>query len=186
MTEDLLERVKRVKAILLDVDGILTDGSIYVGPDGFELKRFTVLDGVGAALAAQAELPLALISGRHSEATVERARQLKIEHVHLGSWNKVEALEEVLEKLGLPGEEVAFVGDSYIDMPAMELVGLPISVPNGHPLVKELAVHVTESRGGEGVLLEVVEWLLTHQGRWTETLVKLRNKLLEPQSRAAG
>jgi 3-deoxy-D-manno-octulosonate 8-phosphate phosphatase (KDO 8-P phosphatase) len=117
---------------------------------------------------------------------MERARQLKIEHVYLGSWNKVEALEDVLVKLGLPREEVAFVGDSYIDMPAMELVGVPISVPNGHPLVKDLAVHVTECNGGEGVLLEVVEWLLTHQGRWTDTLAKLRKKLLEPHSAAAG
>ena len=174
MNEDLLERIKRVKAIFLDVDGILTDGSIYVGPDDLELKRFTVEDGVGTALARQADLPLALISGRHSEATTARARQLKIEDIYQGCMNKLEPIETLLDKFDLGAHEVAYIGDGLIDLPVMERVGVPVSVPNAHPLVKNAAVYITRRSGGQGVLMEVVEWILTHQGRFDEVVAGLR------------
>lgn len=173
MTRDLLERIKRVKALFMDVDGILTDGSIYVGPDGVELKRFTVEDGVGRALARQARLPLALISGRNSEATTARARQMKIEDVYQGCMNKLEPLEILLDKFDLGAHEVAYIGDGLIDLPVMERVGVPVSVPNAHPLVKSAAVYITERIGGQGVLREVVEWILTHQGRFEEVVAGL-------------
>ena len=179
MTRDLLERIKRVKALFMDVDGILTDGSIYVGPDGTELKRFTLEDGVGTALARQARLPLALISGRNSEATTARARQMKIEDVYQGCMNKLEPLEMLLDKFGLGEHEVAYIGDGLIDLPVMERVGVPVSVPNAHPLVKNVAVYITERTGGQGVLREVVEWILAHQGRFDEVVAGLRAELHE-------
>ncbi len=179
MTRDLLKRIKRVKALFLDVDGILTDGSIYIGPDDLELKRFTVEDGVGTALARQANLPLALISGRNSEATTARARQLKIKDVYQGCMNKLEPLEMLLDKFGLGEHEVAYIGDGLIDLPVMERVGVPVSVPNAHPLVKNVAVYITERTGGQGVLREVVEWILAHQGRFDEVVAGLRAELHE-------
>ena len=166
----------------MDVDGILTDGSIYVGPDDLELKRFTVEDGVGTALARQARLPLALISGRHSEATTARARQLQIEDVYQGCMNKLEPLELLLDKYDLGADEVAYIGDGLIDLPVLERVGLPVSVPNAHPLVKSAALHITRRSGGQGVLMEVVEWILTHQGRFEAALAGLRTRIHEAGS----
>ncbi|MFB0517618.1 MAG: KdsC family phosphatase, partial [Candidatus Neomarinimicrobiota bacterium] len=145
-----------MRALFMDVDGILTDGSIYIGPNDLELKRFTVEDGVGTALARQAELLLALISGRHSEATTVRARQLQIDDVYQGCKNKLEPFEILLGKFNLRAHEVAYIGDSLVDLPVMERVGVPVSVPNAHPLVKKVAVHITKRSGGQGVLREVV------------------------------
>ncbi len=179
MTDQLQARIIQVKALFMDVDGILTDGSIYVGPGELELKRFTVEDGMGRALARQANLPLALISGRNSEATIARARQLKIEDVYQGCMNKLEPFETLLEKFGLGAHEVAYIGDGLIDLPVMERVGIPVTVPNAHPLVKNAAVHITRCSGGQGVLREVVEWILTHQGRFDEVVAGLRAELHE-------
>lgn len=179
--DGLRERVGRVKALFLDVDGILTDSTIYLGPDNIELKRFTVEDGVGCALARHANLPLALISGRKSEATAVRAAQLKIDDVYQGYLNKLQPLEELLDKYGLSDEEVAYVGDGLVDLPVLERVGVPISVPKAHPLVRAAADHITERSGGQGVVLEVVEWILTQQGRYEEVLALLRAKLHETQ-----
>ena len=178
-TDGLRERVRRVKALFLDVDGILTDSTIYIGPDNLELKRFTVEDGVGCALARQANLPLALISGRKSEATSARAAQLKIDDVYQGYLNKLQPLEELLDKYGLSDDEVAYVGDGLVDLPVMERVGVPISVPQAHPLARAAAVYITERSGGTGVVLEVVEWILTQQGRYEEVLAGLRANLQE-------
>ncbi|UCD37119.1 MAG: HAD hydrolase family protein [Fidelibacterota bacterium] len=172
-------RIEQVKAIFMDVDGVLTDGSIYVGPNDYELKRFTVEDGVGTALARQAQLLLAFISGRDSEATAVRARQLKIDHVYQGYMNKLEALEILLEKLALDAPEVVYIGDGLIDIPVMERVGVPVSVPNAHPLVKKMAVYITECSGGQGVLREVVEWILRQQGRFEEVVAGLRANIHE-------
>lgn len=177
MTDQELARIKGVKALFSDVDGVLTDGSIYVGPDNYELKRFTVDDGVGVAIARAAGLSLALISGRHSEATTSRAGQLKIEDVYQGYLNKLEPLELLLDKFGLTADEVAYVGDGLVDLPVLERVGVPVSVPNAPPWVRDRAMHVTQRAGGQGVLLEVVEWILTHQGRWDLVLSDMRKQI---------
>lgn len=165
----------------MDVDGVLTDGSIYVGPDNTEFKRFTVDDGVGVALARQAQLHLAIISGRHSLATAERAKQLKIEDIYQGEMNKLKPLAELLEKYGLEAHEVAYIGDGLIDIPVLEQVGLPVTVPNAHPLAKQEAIYLTERTGGWGVILEVVEWILKQQNRFEEVVAGLRAKIQEDQ-----
>ncbi len=170
-------RIKAVKAIFTDVDGVLTDGSIYVGSSGEELKRFTVEDGVGAALARQADLKIAFISGRNSGATLARARQMQIEEVHQGYLNKLEPFEHLLDKLQLKAEEVAYIGDGFIDMPLLELVGVPVSVPNAAPIVKDLAIYITSCSGGQGVLFEVVQWILTTQGRLEEVMAGIRAEI---------
>ena len=165
MDDALLQKVKKVKAIFCDVDGILTDGTIYVGPDHYELKRFSVNDGVGAALARLAGIPLALISGRHSEATVSRAEQMRITEVHQGSLNKTEPFRALLKKFELEADEVVYIGDGWIDLPVMELAGVPVSVPDAPDVVKDAALYITRTKGGAGVLREVVEWVLAAQGR---------------------
>ncbi|MFC1620113.1 KdsC family phosphatase [Candidatus Neomarinimicrobiota bacterium] len=170
-----------MKALFMDVDGVLTDGSIYVGPDNAEFKRFTVEDGVGVALARQAQLPLAIISGRYSQATSERAKQLKIEDIYQGEMNKLKPFEELLGKYGLESAEVAYIGDGLIDIPVLEQVGLPVTVPTAHPLVKQKAVYITERMGGKGVVLEVVEWILKQQNRFEDVIAGLRVKIQEDQ-----
>ncbi len=177
MNDRELARIKAVKAIFTDVDGVLTDGSIYVGSNGEELKRFTVEDGVGAALARQANLKIAFISGRSSGATLARARQMQVEEVHQGYLNKLEPFEHLLDKLQLQAEEVAYIGDGFIDMPLLERVGVPVSVPNAAAVVKDLALYITSCSGGQGVLFEVVQWILTNQGRLDEVMAGIRAQI---------
>lgn len=177
MEKSQIEKIKKVKAIFCDVDGILTDGSIYLGENGFELKRFSVHDGVGAALARVANIPLALISGRESVATSTRAAQLQITEVYQGYINKIEPFNELLQKFDLQPEEVAYIGDGYIDLVLLERVGVPISVPEAPADVRAAAMHITQRKGGEGVLLEVVEWILTCQGRKDEVMAAMRKKI---------
>ena len=177
MHEQELTRIKAVKAIFTDVDGVLTDGSIYLGADGHEMKRFTVEDGVGVALARQAGFYMALISGRESQATLTRARQLKIDEVYQGYLNKLEPFELLLKKFGLLPEEVAYIGDGFVDMPVLERCGVPVSVPHAPPRVKDLAIYITTTPGGRGVFSEVVQWILTHQGRLEEVFAAMRTDI---------
>ena len=177
MHEQELTRIKAVKAIFTDVDGVLTDGSIYLGADGHEMKRFTVEDGVGVALARQAGFYMALISGRESQATLTRARQLKIDEVYQGYLNKLEPFELLLKKFDLLPEEVAYIGDGFVDMPVLERCGVPVSVPHAPPRVKDLAIYITTSAGGRGVFSEVVQWILTHQGRLEEVFAVMRTEI---------
>ena len=177
MHELELTRIKAVKAIFTDVDGVLTDGSIYLGADGHEMKRFTVEDGVGVALARQAGFYMALISGRESQATLTRARQLKIDEVYQGYLNKLEPFELLLKKFDLLPEEVAYIGDGFVDMPVLERCGVPVSVPHAPPRVKDLAIYITTSAGGRGVFSEVVQWILTHQGRLEEVFAVMRTEI---------
>lgn len=177
MHEQELTRIKAVKAIFTDVDGVLTDGSIYLGADGHEMKRFTVEDGVGVALARQAGFYMALISGRESQATLTRARQLKIDEVYQGYLNKLEPFDLLLKKFSLLPEEVAYIGDGFVDMPVLERCGVPVSVPHAPPRVKDLAIYITTTAGGRGVFSEVVQWILNHQGRLEEVFAAMRTEI---------
>ncbi len=174
---ELKARLAKVKMIISDVDGVLTDGAIYKGAEGMELKRFSVEDGAGVAVARAAGLGIALISGRYSAATEARARELRIEDVYNGTLNKLPPYREILKKYKLQDDEVAYIGDGIIDLAVMEKVGLPISVRNAYPLVQEAAVYVTEKCGGSGAFREAVDWILKGQGRLEEVLAALRNQL---------
>ncbi|MEA1882439.1 MAG: HAD hydrolase family protein [Candidatus Marinimicrobia bacterium] len=169
--------INKVKMIISDVDGVWTDGAIYKGKDGLELKRFCVTDGAGVVLARTAGLKLALISGRKSDATVERAKELKIEDVFNGTLNKIPPYETLKEKYSLSDEEIAYVGDDMIDIPVMQLVGVPIATENASIAAKASAVFVTEKGGGYGAFREAVEWILTQQGRLTEVIELLREQV---------
>jgi len=165
---------EKIKMIISDVDGVWTDGSIFLNGSGEEFKKFSVLDGAGIAEARMAGLKIALISGRYSKATEARANELKIEDVYNGTLNKLIPYNELKEKFNLHDDEIAFIGDGLIDIPVMEKVGAPIAVSNAYPLVKEIAVYVTETAGGEGAFREAVDWVLKGQRRYEAVLTSLR------------
>ena len=165
---------RRVRILGLDVDGVLTDNGIFVGPvagETVELKRFDIQDGLGLMLLRLAELPVVWVSGRPSEATTLRARELRVEALlQVPGPKKLEAFEEVLETRGIAWEEVAFVADDLADLKIMRRVGLPIAVANAVEEVKAVAQYVTRAGGGHGAVREVVEALLRARGEWAGIL----------------
>jgi len=167
--------MKNIKMLISDVDGVWTDGSFYKGTNGIELKKFSVFDGVGVAMAKAADIKIALISGRYSPATEHRANELDIEDVYNGSLNKLPVYEELKSKYGFDDSNIAYIGDDIIDIPVMNEVAIPIAVANAIPDVKKVAVHVTELEGGEGAFREAVSWIISEQGR-TEEVFKIMQK----------
>ena len=158
--------------IISDVDGVWTDGGFYKGTNGIELKKFSVFDGVGVAMARAANIKLALISGRYSPATEHRAKELGIEDVYNGSLNKLPVYEELKSKYGFDDSNIAYIGDDIIDIPVMNKVAVPIAVANATSDVKKVALHVTQLSGGEGAFREAVSWIISEQGR-TEQVFKV-------------
>lgn len=165
-------RLRRVRCLLLDVDGVLTDGKLHFSSDGQEFKTFDVLDGHGIAMAQRAGLLIGIISGRPSAATTKRAADLGVKIVKQAPVNKIEMLSEVKQEHGLRDEEIAFVGDELVDLPVLRRVGYAVAVANAVPEVKAVAHYVTRRRGGDGAVREVVEQLLKAQGRWRKVTAK--------------
>jgi 3-deoxy-D-manno-octulosonate 8-phosphate phosphatase (KDO 8-P phosphatase) len=167
---------RRVRLIGLDVDGVLTDNGIFVGPVGgerVELKRFDIQDGLGLILLRLAGLPVVWLSGRNSEATKLRASELRVEELlQVPGPRKAAAFAEVLTRRGIQWDEAAFVGDDLADLPVLRKVGLPIAVANAVPEVKTIAAHVTRAAGGHGAVREVVEAILRARGDWSEILAR--------------
>jgi 3-deoxy-D-manno-octulosonate 8-phosphate phosphatase (KDO 8-P phosphatase) len=167
---------RRIRLLGLDVDGVLTDNGIFVGPvDGqvVELKRFDIQDGLGQVLMRSAGLPVVWVSGRHSEATTARARELRVEEVlQVPGPRKLEAFGALLERRGIAWEEAAFVGDDLADLQVLRRVGLPIAVANAVAEVKAVAAYVTRAAGGHGAVREAIEALLHARGEWPELLVR--------------
>ena len=169
--------IKKIEMIISDVDGVLTDGTIYKGTDGQEFKKFTVHDGVGVAMARATNLKIALISGRHSPATEYRVKELKINDVYNGGLNKIPAYEELKRKYSLNNSQIAYLGDDLIDIPVMKKVALPIAVANASKLVKNISQYITEVSGGHGALRDAVEWIIDKKGITTEVLEVMQKKI---------
>lgn len=150
--------------LLLDVDGVMTDGGIILAGHDIEVKRFDVQDGMGVTLAQAAGIQVGILTGRDSEPVRRRAAELKIEVVSQGHFWKQEALDEILERHGLDAGAIAYVGDDVLDIPVLRRVGIPIAVGNARPEVKAVAAYVTERFGGRGAVREVVDWLLALRG----------------------
>ncbi|MEW5994331.1 MAG: HAD hydrolase family protein [Candidatus Zixiibacteriota bacterium] len=155
--DEFIERLKSIKLLALDVDGVLTDDSIYFGPDDFELKRFSISDGLYMILAMRAGLVLAVVSGRYSAATATRMKDLGVKYVLQDMKDKIKQIEPLLDKLNLAFEQVAFIGNEILDVKLAEKVALPIAVADAVPELQELAVYVTEKKGGAGAVREVLE-----------------------------
>ena len=165
---------RRVRLVGLDVDGVLTDGGIYLGRSTasvVELKRYDIQDGLGHVLLREAGVSVVWVSGRFSEATSARARELKVEEVlQVPGPRKLEAFGALLERRGIAWEDAAFVGDDLADLQVLRRVGLPIAVANAVAEVKDAAGYVTRATGGHGAVREVVEVLLKARGQWAELL----------------
>jgi 3-deoxy-D-manno-octulosonate 8-phosphate phosphatase (KDO 8-P phosphatase) len=170
------ELARRVKLLGLDVDGVLTDNAIWIGPIGaerVELKRFDISDGLGLGILGYSDIEIAWVSGRHSEATTLRARELRIGTVIQDSGaRKLSAVEALLQKKGLSWNQLAFVGDDLADLPLLKRAGLPITVANGCPEAKALAAWETKATGGHGAVREVVEALLKARGEWDRLVAR--------------
>jgi 3-deoxy-D-manno-octulosonate 8-phosphate phosphatase (KDO 8-P phosphatase) len=165
---------RKVKLLGLDVDGVLTDNGVYIGPVAgarVELKRFNIQDGLGMILLKTAGLPVVWISGRSSEATALRAAELRVEELlQVPGPQKMSAFGQALTQRGISWEQAAFVGDDLADLPILRRVGLPIAVSNAVPEVKQVAAYITQASGGHGAVREVVEALLRGRGEWSEIL----------------
>ena len=175
MSETALERVR---GIVLDVDGVLTDGTVYLGAEGQELKRFSILDGVGLVWCRLLGYRIAIVSGRHSEATDRRARELGIEAVYQGVRDKAWQVAAWAAEQGLALDEVLYMGDDHIDLPVFAEVGVSVAPANADAAVRASATFVTERAGGAGAVREAVEWMLTNVGRLDEALEAYRSMLL--------
>jgi len=159
-----IERAARVKLVIFDVDGVLTDGSLHYGADGEALKTFDVHDGLGIKLLQESGVQTAIISARTSPQVIRRAADLGISHVHQGGHDKLTPFNALLQKTGLTAEQVGFIGDDVVDLPILSRVGFAVAVPNGRPEVLARAHHVTAAHGGRGAVRELCELLLQAQG----------------------
>lgn len=149
-----------VALLVLDVDGVLTDGRLWFGADGEALKPFHARDGLGIKLLQEAGIAVAVISGRTSPAVTARMRDLSVEHVVQGAADKGAALRDLLDRLGVPARRVACLVDDIPDLPLMRQVGVPAAVSDAHPDVLSAARHVTVLPGGHGAVREFCDWLL--------------------------
>lgn len=159
---------RRVRLIIFDVDGVLTDGGIFIGPDGEAMKRFDIKDGLGITLWHHVGGMTAVITGRSSEIVARRAGELRITHVRQGCADKRAAYEALKAELGVSDEETAYIGDDLIDLPVMKRVALPVAVGDAVPEVRAAARLVTAHTGGHGAVREAIEEILTAQGRYAE------------------
>ena len=180
---EVIERGNKVKLVIADVDGVLTDGSIYKAIDpatlaDIEFKNFSIVDGAGIALARLLDLRVAIISGRPSLATDARVKELIIEDVYTGSLNKMTPYEDLKSKYSLNDEDFAFIGDDIIDLNLMENVGAPIAVANAYHLIKDIAIYTTRLAGGQGAFREAIDWLAMCQGRYEEGIQLMKDSLL--------
>ena len=161
---DIMQKAARVRLVIFDVDGVLTDGSLYLGDDGQEYKAFHSRDGHGMAMLQESGVVVGIITGRTSQVVRLRMESLGVRHVHQGQRDKRSAYEQMKADLGLTDDEVAFVGDDVVDLPVMSRVGLAIAVQDAHPAVKQHAHWQTPSRGGRGAARDVCELLMEAQG----------------------
>jgi 3-deoxy-D-manno-octulosonate 8-phosphate phosphatase (KDO 8-P phosphatase) len=160
----LLNQAKSIRLIAFDVDGIMTDGGLYLTDSGEEFKRFNSLDGHGLKMLKASGVELAIITGRTSRCVELRAHHLGIAHVHQGVHDKLASMRKMLAQLQLPMESVAFMGDDVVDLPVMLRAGLAISVPNAPQVVRERAHYITKCEGGHGAVREACELLMSAQG----------------------
>ncbi len=181
----LAERARRIKVLLFDVDGVLTDGSITVIPNnnsaelsGTEVKSFSAQDGMGIALAHVAGLKVGWITKRISQVVALRARDLRIEHLYQGQHYKVQALDQVIANEHCTLEEIAYVGDDIIDLPVLRKVGLAAAPANARPQVKAMAHYVTPNPGGQGAGRDVIDLLLEARGILSQTI----EQYLDPEN----
>ncbi len=162
--QDLTARAKQIRLLVMDVDGVLTDGGLFFGDDGQEYKMFNSRDGHGMRMLQDAGISIAIITGRQSEVVKHRMENLGVAHVYQGQREKLPAFEALLKEIGLAAEQVAYVGDDVVDLPILTRVGLAIAVQDAHALVKQHAHWTTPQGGGRGAVRDVCEMIMQAQG----------------------
>lgn len=162
----------RIKLLIFDVDGVLTDGALYYGPGDVELKRFNIKDGLGIRAAMRAGLRIGVLTARKSDTVTRRCTELQIEHVIQGSPDKSRDVRRLATATGFDLEETAFLGDDLVDLPALGLVGYPMAVADAVAEVRDCAAFVTTALGGHGAAREAVEHLLKAQGKWDSIVAR--------------
>jgi len=166
----VLAKARDIKLLLLDVDGVLTDGRLYIGNDGEQLKVFSSLDGHGIKLLQRSGIRVGIVSGRDSRPLSWRAAELGITLLFKGREDKLTALNEIIELERLEYREIAYVGDDLPDLAVITRVGLGIAVPNGHREIRQRADLITEAEGGNGAVREVCDFLLEAAGRYEQVI----------------
>lgn len=166
----ITEKARAVRLLVLDVDGVLTDGRLYFSEDGQELKTFDTQDGHGIKMLQQAGIQCAIITGRNTQLVARRAANLGIKHLLQGREDKGVALRALSQELTIPLDEIAYVGDDWPDLPAIRMAGLGVAVANAHQEVRRHADLVTTARGGRGAVREVCDLILEAQGLYEQAL----------------
>lgn len=167
---DAKSKLKQIKMLLLDVDGVMTDGTIIYDDNNIQTKTFYVRDGFGIRLLMEAEIEVGVISGRKSEALRHRCKNLNIRHMYDNVKNKVEILDEIIVKTGIKADDIAYMGDDLPDVSIMKAVGIPIAVADAHEIIIEISHIVTSSKGGAGAIREICEAILKAQDRWNSVI----------------
>lgn len=162
--QEIRERAERIRLVIFDVDGVLTDGSLYLGDDGQEYKAFNSRDGLGMVMLQESGVRLAVITGRSSNVVQTRMASLGVSDIYQGQRDKLPAYEALIERLSLADADVAYVGDDLVDLPVMRRVGLAVAVADAHARVREFAHYCTQTAGGRGAARELCELILDAQG----------------------
>ena len=165
---DALERAARIRMVVMDVDGTMTDGRIYIGPEGEAVKEFSVKDGMGITMLHTAGLKTAIITGRKSEIVERRAAELKIDSVWQGVKDKREAWQKIKEEIGLTNKEIAYIGDDLNDLSLLMQAGLACCTGDAQPEVRAVSHVISSNKGGYGVIREIAELILKTQGKWQQ------------------
>ena len=170
MDSNLKARAQKIKLVIFDVDGVMTDGSLFIGDDGQEYKMFNTQDGLGMRLLKKSGIKLAIITGRNSNSVLIRAENLEVDYFYQGISDKREAFNDLIKKTGLKAEECAFMGDDIVDLPPMLQSGLAITVPGSHDEVKKIAHFITEKIAGYGAVREACDLIMKAQDTYIKVI----------------
>ncbi|MBB1399695.1 3-deoxy-manno-octulosonate-8-phosphatase KdsC [Pseudoalteromonas sp. SG44-8] len=165
LSDDASERAQKIKLLICDIDGVFSDGRIYLGNQGEELKAFNTKDGFGIKALINSGFEVAVITGRHSQIVQQRMTSLTVPHIYQGQENKLQAYQQVKDKLQLSDEQIAYIGDDGPDLPVMELVGFAVAVNDAHPLIKRVSHYTTMLPGGFGAVRELTDLLMLENGK---------------------
>ncbi|MCU0804975.1 MAG: phenylphosphate carboxylase subunit delta [Burkholderiales bacterium] len=168
-----MDKAKDVKLVILDVDGVMTDGRIVIDDNGLEQRNFDIKDGLGVVALQMCGVEVAIITSKKSGSVRHRAEELKIKRFHEGVRKKTEPYEQMLAEMGITDAQVAYVGDDLVDLSMMKRVGVPIAVADAVDEVREAATYVTIARGGHGAVREAAQMILKAQGKWDAMLAKI-------------
>lgn len=168
VSQEVMTRAKQIRLLICDVDGVMSDGVIYMGNNGEELKAFNVRDGYGIRCLLTSGVEVAIITGRKAKLMEDRCKTLGITHLYQGQSDKLLAFRELVDKLSLSADEIAYIGDDLIDWPVMAQVGLSVAVADAHPVLLPRAQYVTRIAGGRGAVREICDLILIAQDKFDD------------------